>query len=106
MSNQQRTIPIFTSIFSFNHRPFAGAEMQAASHWNNRPDKLPWLQDPTTHFKLQCRQPTEAADQRLHPTEAQIATLPHYTGKFSSLTTFEDTNHIRLEPLFSELVEM
>ena len=61
--------------FSFSHRPFAGSEMLSSSHWNNRPDKLPWLQDPTTNFKLQCRQPSEPADQRLFPTEAQIGNL-------------------------------
>lgn len=42
-------------LFSFSHRPFAGSEMLASSHWNNRPDKLPWLQDPTTHFKVTNR---------------------------------------------------
>ena len=76
--------------FSFNHRPFANADMQAASHWNNRPDKLPWLQDPATHFKLQCRQPVEQADQRLHPTEAQVATLPHYTDPLLQLGRSEN----------------
>ena len=75
---------------SFNHRPFAGAEMQASSHWNNRPDKLPWLQDPSTQFQLQCRQPVEPADQRLHPTEAQIATLPHYTDHLVTLGRSEN----------------
>lgn len=64
--------------------------MQAASHWNNRPDKLPWLQDPATQFKLQCRQPAEAADQRLAPTEAQVATLPHYTDPLLKLGRSEN----------------
>ena len=56
----------------------------------------PLLQDPTTHFKLQCRQPSELADQRLYPTEAQIATLPHYTdpllklGRTENQTSFGD----------------
>ena len=77
-------------IFSFNHRPFAGAERQAASHWNNRPDKLPWLQDPTTEFKLQCREPAAPSDQRLHPTEAQIATLPHYCDPLLKLGRSEN----------------
>ena len=77
-------------IFSFNHRPFAGAERQGASHWNNRPDKLPWLQDPTTEFKLQCREPAAPSDQRLHPTEAQIATLPHYCDPLLKLGRSEN----------------
>ncbi len=72
-------------LHSFNHRPFAKAEQQEASHWNNRPDKMPWLQDPKTSFKLQCRVPAELADQRLHPTEAQISTLPHYTDPLVQL---------------------
>ena len=38
------------------------------------------LQDPKTNFKLQCRLPNESADQRLQPSEAQLATLPHYTN--------------------------
>jgi hypothetical protein len=70
--------------------------MQEASHWNNKPHKLPWLQDPATEFKLQCRLPSEAADQRLHPSEAQVVTLPHYTdpllklGQTENMVSFAD----------------
>ena len=79
-------------IFSFNHRPFAGAERQEASHWNNRPDKLPWLQDPTTEYKLQCREPAAQSlgASGLHPTEAQIATLPHYCDPLLKLGRSEN----------------
>jgi len=81
---------MYQTSYSFNHRPFAGAEMQAASHWNNRPDKLPWLQDPHTEFKLQCRQPVTHAEQRVFPTEAQVATLPHYTDPLLTLGRTEN----------------
>ena len=79
-------------IFSFNHRPFASAERQEASHWNNRPDKLPWLQDPTTEYKLQCREPAAQSlgASGLHPTEAQIATLPHYCDPLLKLGRSEN----------------
>ena len=41
-------------------------------------------------FQLQCRQPSEFAEQRLHPTEAQIATLPHYTDPLLKLARTEN----------------
>ena len=36
----------------------------------------PWLQNPKTDFNLQCREISREA--QLHPSEAALATLPHY----------------------------
>ena len=36
----------------------------------------PWLENPKTDFNLQCREISREA--QLHPSEAALATLPHY----------------------------
>ena len=37
----------------------------------------PWLENPKTDFNLQCREISR--ESQLHPSEAALATLPHYT---------------------------
>ena len=36
----------------------------------------PWLENPKTDFNLQCREISR--ESQLHPSEAALATLPHY----------------------------
>ena len=36
----------------------------------------PWMENPKTDFNLQCREVSREA--QLHPSEAALATLPHY----------------------------
>lgn len=77
---------MYKTSYSASHRKFAKDERLASSHWNN---KNSWHRDPVTSKKLQVRVPIPPSKPNRHlddlgggnlqPTEAQIATLPHYT---------------------------
>ena len=45
-------------------------------HLTREKRSRPWLQNPKTDFNLQCREISREA--QLHPSEAALATLPHY----------------------------
>ena len=67
---------VYQSTYSFNHRPFNRAEQVCGPFWSKEKRSRPWLESPKTNFNLQCREISREA--QLHPSEAALATLPHY----------------------------
>ena len=71
-----KELDTFQTTYSFNHRPFNRQEQLSGPYWSREKRTRPWLESPKTDFKLQCREIQR--EEQLHPSEAQLATLPHY----------------------------
>ena len=69
-------LDVYQSTYSYNHRPFNRAEQVCGPFWSKEKRSRPWLESPKTNFNLQCREISREA--QLHPSEAALATLPHY----------------------------
>ena len=50
--------------------------LQFQNYANREKQSRPWLDSPKTDFKLQCREISR--ESQLQPSEAALATLPHY----------------------------
>eukprot|EP00094_Tigriopus_californicus_P001802 TCALIF_01741-PA protein Name:"Similar to Troponin C, isoform 1 (Balanus nubilus)" AED:0.22 eAED:0.24 QI:0/0.33/0.5/1/1/1/4/0/279 len=84
----------YQTTYHKDHRSFSRDEQLAATFWSHERVQRPWLQlNPAittgTNFKLQHREPTLKDENRIHPTEAQLSTLPHYLQPLLSLEKSE-----------------
>lgn len=84
----------YQTTYHKDHRTFSRDEQLAATFWSHERVQRPWLQlNPAittgTNFKLQHREPTLKDENRIHPTEAQLSTLPHYLQPLLSLEKSE-----------------
>ena len=76
VASSLQDLDVYQTTYSFNHRPFNRAEQVCGPFWSREKRSRPWLESPKTNFSLQCREISREA--QLHPSEAALATLPHY----------------------------
>lgn len=76
VTSQLKDLDQFQTTNMFYHGPFTRTEQLSGPFWAKEKRTRPWLQAPITDFKLQCREVSREA--QVHPSEAALATLPHY----------------------------
>ncbi|XP_040573281.1 uncharacterized protein [Lepeophtheirus salmonis] len=97
MISTKRYGDMYQTSYSFQHRPFTRQEQLAGSS-RERPPHLPWLDQPNSQ-KEAIQVPNGVDVQRMYPTEAQVATLPHYLdpkvklGRSEIQESFSDPSH-------------